>query len=45
VKGEVMIRSLLKEKKQWEGEDEVVSDDTSVDAPFQMGVEHSLFLL
>lgn len=34
-----------KEKKQWEGEDEVVSDDTSVHAPFQMGVEHSLFLL
>ena len=35
----------VKEKKQWEGEDEVVSDDTSVHAPFQMGVEHSLFLL
>lgn len=35
----------VKEKKQWEGEDEVVSDDTSVHAPFQMGVEHSLSLL
>lgn len=35
----------VKEKKQWEGEDEVVSDDTSVHVPFQMGVEHSLFLL
>lgn len=35
----------VKEKKQWGGEDEVVSDDTSVDAPFQKGAEYSLFLL
>lgn len=27
----------VKEKKLWEGEDEVVSDDTSVDAPLPDG--------
>ena len=35
----------VKEKKQWEREDEVVSDDTSVNVPFQMGVEYHLLLL
>lgn len=35
----------VKERKWWEGEGEVMSDDTFDDAPYYIGVGYSLFLL